>query len=60
MKVYCVFSLELPHGGDSNEYIQCIVFNIKKSPKIIPDLQLCDFSKRLKNDIEIAEIALLS
>ena len=22
LKVYCVFSLESPHGGDSNEYIQ--------------------------------------
>ena len=22
MKVYCVFSIESPHRGDSNEYIQ--------------------------------------
>ena len=29
MKVYCVFSLESPHGGDSNEYIQHTIFNIK-------------------------------
>ena len=28
MKVYCVFSLELPHQGDSNEYVQYSIFNI--------------------------------
>ena len=30
MMVYCVFSLESPHRGDSNEYIQYTIFNIKK------------------------------
>ena len=30
MKVSCVFSLESPHLGDSNEYTQYTVFNIKK------------------------------
>ena len=30
MRVCCVFSLELPHCGDSNEYTQYTVFNIKK------------------------------
>ena len=30
MKVYCVLSLELPHGGDSNEFTQYTIFNIKK------------------------------
>ena len=30
MKVCCVFSLELPHRGDSNEYTQYTIFNIKK------------------------------
>ena len=30
MKVCCVFSLESPHGGDSNEYTQHTIFNIKK------------------------------
>ena len=29
-KVYCAFSLELPHRGDSNEYTQYTIFNIKK------------------------------
>ena len=30
MKVFCVFSLESPHRGDSNEYIQRTIFNIKR------------------------------
>ena len=30
MKVCCVFSLESPHRGDSNEYTQYTTFNIKK------------------------------
>ena len=29
MKVYCVFTLESPHRGDSNEYTQCTFFNMK-------------------------------
>ena len=28
MDVCCVFSLELPHRGDSNEYTKYTVFNI--------------------------------
>ena len=30
MKVCCVFSLESPHQGDSNENIQHTIFNRKK------------------------------
>ena len=30
IKVCCVFSLESPHRGDSNECTQCTIFNIKK------------------------------
>ena len=30
MEVCCVFSLESPQRGDSNEYTQYIIFNIKK------------------------------
>ena len=30
MNVCCVFSLELPHRGDSNEYTQHAIINIKK------------------------------
>ena len=47
LKVSCVFSLESPHRGDSNESIQYTIFNIKrKSPKIIPNLQLWIFVPR--------------
>ena len=31
MKVCCVFSLESPHRGNSNEFIQNTIFNIKKN-----------------------------
>ena len=38
MKVCCVFSLESPQRGDSNEYTQHTIINIKrKSPEIIPN-----------------------
>ena len=30
MKVYCVFSLESPHQGDSNEYTQYTISQYKK------------------------------
>ena len=30
MKVCCVLSLESPHRGDSNEYTQYTIFNIKR------------------------------
>ena len=30
MKVFCVFLLESSHRGDSNEYTQYTIFNIKK------------------------------
>ena len=44
MKVCCVFSLELPYPGDSNEYTQYTIINIKKNlPKFSPNLQLWDF-----------------
>ena len=36
MVVCCVFSLESPHRGDSNEYTQYIIFNMKEKnrPKL--------------------------
>ena len=34
MKVCCVFSLESPHRGNSNEYTQYTIFNIKKKISI--------------------------
>ena len=30
MKVYCVFSLESPHRGGSNENTQYTIFNVRK------------------------------
>ena len=30
MKVFCVFSLESPHRGDSYAYTQYTIFNIKR------------------------------
>ena len=34
MNVYCVFSFESPHGGDSNEYTQYTIFSMKKKNTI--------------------------
>ena len=58
MKVCCVFSLESPHGGDSNEYTQYTISNINKEnhPKLS---QICSygiFSKELKNEFETAMV----
>ena len=30
MKVCCIFSLESPHRGDSKEYTQLTIFNMKR------------------------------
>ena len=35
MKVCCVFLLESPQRGDSNEYTQHTIFNIKKKITLI-------------------------
>ena len=54
-----MFSLELPHRGNSNDYTKFTIFNIKKKEnhlKIIPNLQLWDFSKGLKNEFETAVV----
>ena len=54
MKVFCVFSLELPQRGDSNEYTQYTISHIKKEnhPKLslICSHGIC--SKGLKNEFE--------
>ena len=54
MKVCCVFSLESPHQGHSNEYTQYTIFSIKKEnhPKFF---QICNYRivfKGLKNESE--------
>ena len=58
MKVYCVFSLESPHRGNSNEYTQYTIFNINKKntlnyPK---SAAMGFFSKGLKNEFETAVV----
>ena len=35
IKVYCLFSLESPHQGGSNEYTQYTIFNIRKKKTIL-------------------------
>ena len=54
MKVYCMFTLESPHRGDSNEYTQYTIFQYEKEkhPKLS---QICSygiFSMGFKNKFE--------
>ena len=60
MKVCCVFSLESPHQGDSNENTQYTIFNLKKknwkSSLITLNLQPGDISQGNKNQFETAVV----
>ena len=58
MMVYCVFSLESPHRGDSNENTQNITFTMKKKNNInYPKSHAMGFfSKGLKNEFETAVV----
>ena len=58
MKVCCVFSLESPHRGDSNEFTQYTIFNIKKKISVnYPKPAATGFcAKRLKNEFESAMV----
>ena len=57
MKVCCVFSLESPHQGDSNEYTQYTIFNMKKNTLNYPKSAAVGFfSKGLKNEFETAVV----
>ena len=61
MKVYYLFTLELPHRGGSNEYIRHTIIDIKKKiTQIFPKYKyVCSyriFSKGLKNGFEIAVV----
>ena len=53
-----MFSLESPHRGDSNEYIQYTVFNMnKKNILNYPKSAIMGFfSKGLKNEFETAVV----
>ena len=58
MKVCCMFSLESPHRGDSNEYTQYTIFNMKKKntlnyPK---SAAMGFFPKGHKNELETAMV----
>ena len=58
MKVCCVFSLESPHRGDSNEYTQYTYFNIKKKITLnySTSAAMAFCSKELKNEFETAMV----
>ena len=58
MMVYCVFSLESPHRGDSNEYTQYTIFNMKKKNIIYysKSAAMGFYSKGPKNEFETAVI----
>ena len=62
MTVYCVFSLESPQCGDSNEYTQYTIINIiKKITLNYPKSAAMGFcSKGLKNEFETAVVNELS
>ena len=53
-----MFSLESPHKGDSNEYTQYTIFNIKKKPRkiILNSADTGFLSTGLKNKFEIAMV----
>ena len=53
-----MFSLELPHRGDSNEYTQYTIFNIKKKITLnYPKYAVMSFfSFGLKNEFETAMV----
>ena len=58
MKVYCVFSLESPRRGYSNEYTQCTISQYIKEnhPKLSQICNYAIFSKGPKNEFEAAMV----
>ena len=58
MNVYCVFSLESPHRGDSNEYTQYTIFSMKKENTLnYPKSAAMGFlSRGLKKEFETAVV----
>ena len=53
-----MFSLESPHRGDSNEYTQYTIFNIKKKTTLNypKSAAMTFFSKGLDNEFETAMV----
>ena len=58
MKVWCMFSLESPHRGDSNEYTQYTISHTKKKITLSYPKSLGKGfrSKGLKNEFETAVV----
>ena len=58
IRVCCVFTSESPHRGDSNEYTQHIIFNIKKKIALnySKSVAMVFVSKGLKNEFETVVI----
>ena len=58
IKIYCVFSLESPHQGDSNEYTKSTIFNIKMKITLNypTSAAMGFFSKELKNEFKTAVV----
>ena len=58
MKVFCVFSLESPQRGDSNENTQYTISHIKKEnhPKLSQIYSYGICSKGLQNEFETAVV----
>ena len=58
MKVYCVFSLESPHLGNSYEFTKHTIINIKKKITLnySKSAAMGFFSKGLKNKFETAVV----
>ena len=51
MNVYCVFTLESPHRGDSNKYTQYTIFQYEKK-KYLKLLQICSYEISFKGTQE--------
>ena len=58
MKICCVFSLESPHRGESNENTQYTIFNVKKKTTLnyLKSAAIGFYSKGLKNKFETAMV----
>ena len=58
MKIYCVFSLESPQRGDSNEYTEYTISQYKKEnlPNYPKSASMGFFSKGPKNVFETAVV----
>ena len=58
MNVYCVFTLESPHRGDSNKYTQYTIFQYekKKTLSYSKSAAMGFYSKGLKNEFKRAVV----